>query len=84
VDVLMIPVGGYFTIDAAQAKELAGQIGARVTVPMHYRSGTFGHPEIGPVEDFLSLCRDVAVLESGEMEITADTPRQTAVFPYLG
>ena len=36
-DVLLIPVGGYYTIDAAQAYEIAGKVGARITVPMHYR-----------------------------------------------
>ena len=37
-DVLLIPVGGVYTIDAAQAAELAREIDARVTVPMHYRT----------------------------------------------
>ncbi len=36
VDVMMIPVGGVFTIDAQQAAELTRLVGARITVPMHY------------------------------------------------
>lgn len=37
-DILMIPVGGYFTIDSRQAKEIAGQLKARIILPMHYRT----------------------------------------------
>ena len=35
VDVLLIPVGGFYTIDAAQAKTMADAINARVVIPMH-------------------------------------------------
>ncbi len=38
VDVLMLPVGGYYTIDAAQARDTALQLGARMILPMHYRT----------------------------------------------
>ena len=36
VDVLFVPVGGHFTIDAKQAAEIVKQLQPRVTVPMHY------------------------------------------------
>ncbi|MDR1568916.1 MAG: MBL fold metallo-hydrolase [Oscillospiraceae bacterium] len=38
VDVLMIPVGGYYTIDAAQAERVARSIAPGYIVPMHYRT----------------------------------------------
>ena len=38
VDVLMLPVGGFYTIDAATAQEVAESLRARVIVPMHYRT----------------------------------------------
>ena len=37
LDAVMIPVGGFYTIDAKQAKALIDQIEPRVTIPMHYR-----------------------------------------------
>ena len=37
-DVLMIPVGGYYTIDAKQARRTAEQLDARIILPMHYRT----------------------------------------------
>ena len=54
VDVLLIPIGGVYTIDPVDAKQLADAIGAAVTVPMHYRRGTLGFENIADVEEFLS------------------------------
>ncbi|MEK7648289.1 MAG: MBL fold metallo-hydrolase [Patescibacteria group bacterium] len=36
VDILMIPVGGTYTIDGAQAAVIAKKIAAPITIPMHY------------------------------------------------
>ena len=38
IDVLMIPVGGYFTIDAKKARDMAGQLDAKIILPMHYKT----------------------------------------------
>ena len=38
VDVLLIPVGGFFTVDGPQAAALAEQLKARVVIPMHYQT----------------------------------------------
>ncbi len=54
-DVVLAPVGGYYTIDAAGAKAAAEALGARVVVPMHYRDGERGFDELATVEDFLRL-----------------------------
>ena len=59
VDVLLLPVGGFFTIDAPTAKQVAEDVQARIIVPMHYRTQwTAGWP-IGPLEDFTRLYQDV-------------------------
>jgi L-ascorbate metabolism protein UlaG (beta-lactamase superfamily) len=52
VDILFIPVGGYFTIDAKEATRVAGQIKPKVLIPMHFKTEKCGFP-ITPVEDFL-------------------------------
>ena len=41
-DAILIPVGGFYTIDAAGAKAAADAVGASVVVPMHYRDGAVG------------------------------------------
>ena len=79
VDVLMIPVGGFFTIDAATAQRVAKAIGAPVVIPMHYRGADFGYDKIGPVEDFLALRDDVLRLETNVVELDALTAPVTAV-----
>ena len=37
IDVLFLPVGGVFTIDGKQARELIGILRPKVAVPMHFR-----------------------------------------------
>ena len=54
-EVLMIPVGGYYTIDAPTAKALCDRLRPRLIVPMHYRGDGFGYAEIETVEPFLRL-----------------------------
>jgi L-ascorbate metabolism protein UlaG (beta-lactamase superfamily) len=36
-DILMIPVGGKFTLDAKKAVEVISQIEPRIVIPMHYK-----------------------------------------------
>lgn len=79
LDALLIPVGGYYTIDAAQAKAIVEELRPRVTVPMHYRGEGFGYDVISGVEDFLSLCGDCVYYPGNVLELTPDTPAQTAV-----
>lgn len=38
VDVLFIPVGGKFTLDAKKAVEVISQIEPRIVIPMHYKT----------------------------------------------
>ncbi len=55
VDVLMLPVGGYYTIDAAQAVETMRLISPKVTLPMHYRTDFDQDMPIATQEPFLRL-----------------------------
>ena len=53
VDVLLVPVGGGSTIDAAKAAELAATLEPRLVVPMHYRTSAEHTAALAPVERFL-------------------------------
>ena len=83
LDVLLIPVGGYYTIDASQAQELAEELKPRIVVPMHYRSDTFGYEVIARLEDFLALRSDVVRYPGSALAITPHTPAHTAVLTYI-
>ena len=37
VDILMIPIGGTYTLDAKGAKKVVGQIEPKIIIPMHYK-----------------------------------------------
>ncbi|RHP48078.1 MBL fold metallo-hydrolase [Clostridium sp. AF32-12BH] len=79
LDAVMIPVGGFFTIDAAQAKKLVDQIQPRVTIPMHYRSENFGYDVLGTLEDFTALCDCVVEYPGNSIELNEEMLQQTAV-----
>jgi len=70
-DVLMIPVGGFYTIDAAQAKETASLLSARVILPMHYKTRVNADWPIAPVEEFTSLY-DVTAEELDLLRVAKD------------
>lgn len=53
-DLLLIPVGGIYTIDAGQAWQVIAQLKPKNIVPMHYNPGLFETP-LAPVENFLAL-----------------------------
>ncbi len=76
---LLIPVGGHFTIDAAQAKRLVDELAPAVVVPMHFRQKGIGYDVIGSVEPFTKLCNNVVVYPGSELELAPETRRQTAV-----
>jgi len=66
VDILMIPVGGFYTIDAAQAMEVIRQVDPRIVIPMHYRTRYNADWPIAPAEDFLRLWDPAQVLSGGQ------------------
>ena len=54
VDVLFLPIGGTYTIDAEQAKEYAERLGVKKVIPMHYRPND-GKLDIDEPSRFLGL-----------------------------
>lgn len=83
LDAVMMPVGGTFTVDAGEADVLADTIGAKVVIPMHYRLGNLGFDSIGMLSEFAALRKDVREYPGNTIEITADTPGQTAILRYV-
>jgi len=72
VDILFIPVGGTFTLDAENAWKVIGDIKPRVVVPMHFRVGGLSL-SIAPVDGFLELADPELVVKVGnEIELTVD------------
>ena len=80
-DVLMVPVGGTYTVDHAGAVSAQVWLMPRVTIPMHYRGDDFGFDNIDTVDEFLNYFSpaDVHRYDSNTLEVTADTPSQLAL-----
>lgn len=55
VDILLIPVGGYYTIDAKTAVKVISQVEPKIVIPMHYSVGQSSDvaKKIKPVDEFL-------------------------------
>lgn len=69
-DVLMLPVGGYYTIDAAVAKRICDMLSPRIIIPMHYRGRGFGYEEISELEPFTDQFDHVTVLDTNVLELS--------------
>jgi L-ascorbate metabolism protein UlaG (beta-lactamase superfamily) len=57
VDVLIVPVGGYYTLGPEAAAELVRLVNPRWAVPCHYRSSTVDLEELSGLEDFVRRFR---------------------------
>ena len=53
-DVLMIPVGGYYTAGPAEADAVIAALNPRLVIPMHYKTEVNAGWPIGPLENFVS------------------------------
>lgn len=54
VDILMIPVGGVYTIDSSDAQKIIGQIEPKIVIPMHYELPNLKF-KLDSVEKFLKV-----------------------------
>lgn len=60
-DYLLIPVGGYYTIDAEMAVKICQAAIPKHIIPMHYRTETSGYPELATLEEFTKLCEEAMI-----------------------
>ncbi len=72
VDILLIPVGGTYTIDYRAASELVNRMNPSITIPMHYKTEklTFN---LDPVDRFLSAVGGGERAGKSEIEVSRDT-----------
>ena len=68
VHVLLVPVGGTYTIDAKEAKEYVDRIMPSVVIPMHYKTKGL-NIDIDKVDEFTDLFEDEEVTETHESEL---------------
>jgi L-ascorbate metabolism protein UlaG (beta-lactamase superfamily) len=79
VDILLIPVGGFFTIDAKVASQVCNQLAPKLVIPMHYKTNKCEFP-IASVDEFLRGKKDVSRLDASEVEFKqGELPASTQI-----
>jgi len=71
VDVLLIPVGEHFTIDAQSATQVIDQLQPSIVIPMHYKTPKVDFP-IAPVDEFLAGKQNVERAGTSQVTVWAD------------
>jgi L-ascorbate metabolism protein UlaG (beta-lactamase superfamily) len=69
--VLMMPVGGFYTIDAQAATQVMSTLKPRLVIPMHFKTSKCGFP-IATVDDFLANKTNVKKLKVSEITVTRE------------
>jgi len=67
VDILFIPVGGFYTIGAVAASQVCDQLKPKVVIPMHFRTPQCTYPIAG-VDNFLRGKENVNKRDLSEIE----------------
>lgn len=87
LDVCLVPVGGFFTMNPDKVNELMNLIRPRIVIPMHYRfkSGrtAYGMRVIATVDHYLKKCDNVRRCHRNYLvlpdDLPADAKMQTVV-----
>jgi L-ascorbate metabolism protein UlaG (beta-lactamase superfamily) len=69
VDVLLIPVGGNFTIDAIVANGVCKKLAPKLIIPMHYKNARCPTFPVAGVEEFTREREQVKATPGSEIEV---------------
>lgn len=80
-DVLLLPIGGTYTVGPQTAKQVADSLSPRIILPMHYRQDEKGFEELCTLEEFAQLYPPEFVrrYDSSSLTIPPELPAQLAV-----
>jgi len=82
VDILFIPIGGTFTIDADGAWGIIKKIKPKIIVPMHYKIGGLSLPITG-IDPFLEKNKHKVLRVGNEIDIEKeDLPKEPEVWTF--
>ena len=66
-DYLLVPVGGYYTIDAEMAAKICEAVKPKWIIPMHYRTENSGYVELATVDGFVKLVKEKGMVDKIKM-----------------
>jgi len=80
VDILFIPVGGYFTINHVQAEQVINQIKPKLVIPMHYKTEAIKW-SIDPLSVFLNEKQNINMVGEKFFEVnSSNLPEKTTIY----
>ncbi|MDI9519610.1 MAG: MBL fold metallo-hydrolase [Bacillota bacterium] len=71
-DILFVPVGGIYTLDAQEARATAEALQPRIIIPMHYRNERGGLEQIAPLSDFVEAMKPAAFSVQPLLRVTRE------------
>jgi len=84
VDVLLVPVGGFYTIGAGVARSIVNRLKPAIVIPMHYKTPEIADWPISDEKEFLQGFDRVKRFDEEFVAIPRDLPDPTEVWvlPY--
>ncbi|QCX33406.1 MBL fold metallo-hydrolase [Caloramator sp. E03] len=82
VDVLLIPVGGTYTVNSDEAFEIVNKIKPGIVIPMHYKTPAL-KMNLDEVDKFLKYFNRVEKLKSQVVEINNENLNNTETLVYV-
>jgi L-ascorbate metabolism protein UlaG (beta-lactamase superfamily) len=89
VDILLVPVGGFYTIDAEEAVKVVGALEPKIVIPMHYKTPELDEKTFGSLSSVEEFLRHMGAEKniSPKLTVTAEklpTERQVVVLERKG
>ena len=72
-DVIMIPCGGYYTIDAEMVKEILWNISPKLAILMHYRTERSGYDVLNTIREVAEVIPETDILSLSEVKLGTRT-----------
>jgi L-ascorbate metabolism protein UlaG (beta-lactamase superfamily) len=82
VDILLIPIGGYYTIGPKEADVVISDLKPKVVIPMHYKTEVMGaNFPIAKVSEFLSNKKNIVRVGKNTITFEKDKlPKETTIY----
>ncbi len=82
MDVLFVPTGGFYTIDASTASKVVDALNPKVVIPMHYKTAFLGDNfPLSGVDEFLKGKENVIRVGDNSVSFSKDQlPDKTTIY----
>lgn len=74
VDILLVPVGGTYTISAKEAAEVVSSLEPKVVIPMHYKTGELNQETFGKLSGVDEFIKELGIepVKDAKFSLTYD------------